>query len=83
MILAQFTHLVANPSALGMFFQEQQTVGFSPLDLWHNMGSLAKGVVIILFVMSIWSLAVIIDRWLYFSAARKQSREFAPRLPAH
>ena len=80
MILAQFTHLVANPSALGMFFQEQQTVGFSPLDLWHNMGSLAKGVVVILFVMSIWSLAVIIDRWLYFSAARKQSREFAPRV---
>ena len=80
MILAQFTHLVASPSALGMFFQEQQTVGFSPLDLWHNMGSLAKGVVIILFVMSIWSLAVIIDRWLYFSAARKQSREFAPRV---
>jgi biopolymer transport protein ExbB/TolQ len=79
-ILAQFTHLVANPSALGMFFQEQQTVGFSPLDLWHNMGSLAKGVVCILFVMSIWSLAVIIDRWLYFSAARKQSREFAPRV---
>jgi len=79
-ILAQLTHLVANPAALGMFFQEQQTVGFSPLDLWHNMGTLAKGVVIILFVMSIWSLAVIIDRWLYFSAARKQSREFAPRV---
>ena len=80
MILAQFTHLVANPAALGMFFQEQQTVGFSPLDLWHNMGTLAKGVVAVLFVMSIWSLAVIIDRWLYFSAARKQSREFAPRV---
>ncbi len=79
MILAQFTHLVASPAALGMFFQEQ-TVGFSPLDLWHNMGNLARGVVIILFVMSIWSLAVIIDRWLYFSAARKQSREFAPRV---
>ena len=79
MILAQFTHLVASPAALGMFFQEQ-TVGFSPLDLWHNMGNLARGVVVILFVMSIWSLAVIIDRWLYFSAARKQSREFAPRV---
>lgn len=79
MILAQLTHLVANPAALGMFFQEQ-TVGFSPLDLWHNMGNLARAVVILLFVMSIWSLAVIIDRWLYFSAARKQSREFAPRV---
>jgi len=69
----------ANPANLGLFFQEP-TVGFSPLDLWHNMGNLAKAVVIILFIMSIWSLAVIIDRWLYFSAARKQSREFAPRV---
>ena len=35
---------------------------------------------IILFIMSIWSLAVMIDRYLYFSAARKQSREFAPKV---
>src|SRR6202007_667840 len=63
------------------FFQDQgQTVGFSPIDLWHNMGNLAKAVVIILFIMAIWSLAVIIDRALYFSAARKQSREVAPRV---
>ena len=40
----------------------------------------AKTVVAVLFIMSIWSLAVIIDRALYFSAARKQSREFAPRV---
>ena len=44
------------------------------------MGNAAKAVVAVLFVMSIWSLAVIIDRALYFSAARKQSREFAPRV---
>src|SRR5665213_3880080 len=63
------------------FFQDQApTVGFSPLDLWHNMGNMAKGVVFVLFIMSIWSLAVIIDRALYFSAARKQSRDFAPRV---
>src|ERR1700684_602336 len=62
-------------------FQDQgQTVGFSPMDLWHNMGNAAKAIVIILFIMSIWSLAVIIDRAIYFSAARKQSREFAPRV---
>jgi biopolymer transport protein ExbB/biopolymer transport protein TolQ len=77
-ILAHLTQAVVHPASLA-FFQEQ-TVGFSPLDLWNNMGNLAKGVVIILFIMSIWSLAVIIDRWLYFSAARKQSREFAPRV---
>src|SRR5258708_25472650 len=32
------------------------------------------------FIESIWSLAVMIDRYLYFSAARKQSREFAPKV---
>jgi biopolymer transport protein ExbB/biopolymer transport protein TolQ len=44
------------------------------------MGWLARGVVFVLFIMSIWSLAVMIDRYLYFNAARKQSREFAPRV---
>jgi len=61
-------------------FQQDQSVGFSPVDLWNNMGWLARGVVFVLFIMSIWSLAVIIDRYLYFNAARKQSREFAPRV---
>jgi biopolymer transport protein ExbB/TolQ len=84
-ILAHLNSIVAHQSALGMyFFQDQgaptQTVGFSPLDLWHNMGNMARADVLVLFIMSIWSLAVIIDRALYFSAARKQSREFAPRV---
>ena len=75
MILAHLTQFAAHQAALGMYlFQDQgQTVGFSPMDLWHNMGNAAKAVVAILFIMSIWSLAVIIDRALYFSAARKQS----------
>ncbi len=81
MILAQLTHLVSHQAALGMyFFQDQAAPGFGPMDLWNNMGYLVRAVVIILFIMSIWSLAVIIDRALYFSAARKQSREFAPRV---
>jgi len=79
--LTQFAfHPAFSPATLGLFFQDQATVGFSPLDLWHNMGLLAKAVVILLFIMSIWSLAVIFDRALYFSAARKQSRDFAPRV---
>ena len=79
MILAHLTQVASHSAALAAFFQDQP-VGFSPLDLWHNMGILAKGVACILFVMSIWSLAVMIDRALYFSAARKQSREFAPKV---
>lgn len=81
--LMQSAHLSLAP--LAAFLQEggaaaAPTVGFSPMDLWGNMGILAKAVVIILFIMSIWSLAVIIDRAIYFSAARSQSREFAPRV---
>jgi biopolymer transport protein ExbB/TolQ len=78
-ILAQLTHFATHPATLGMFFQEQAP-GFGPMDLWSHMGYLVRAVVIILFIMSIWSLAVIIDRALYFSAARKQSREFAPKV---
>jgi len=70
--------MAVHPATLS-FFQEQ-AVGFSPIDLWNNMGLLVKCVVIVLFIMSIWSLAVIIDRALYFNAAKKQSREFAPRV---
>ncbi len=79
MILA---HLTAAPATLGLWFQEAAapTVGFSPLELAHNMGPVALGVVAVLFIMSIWSLAVIIDRYLYFAAAKKQSRDFAPRV---
>jgi len=80
-ILAQLTQLAHVPTSLAMFFQDAApAVGFSPMQLWGNMGNLARAVVIILFIMSIWSLAVMIDRYLYFSAARKQSREFAPKV---
>jgi biopolymer transport protein ExbB/biopolymer transport protein TolQ len=42
------------------------------------MGLVAKIVVVILFLMSAWSIGVMIDRVLAFNAARKQSRLFAP-----
>lgn len=78
MILAHISYATTHLSALGLF-QDQQ-VNFGLVGMWHSMGWLAKAVVFVLFIMSIWSLAVMIDRWLYFSAARKQSREFAPRV---
>ncbi|MBI3896494.1 MAG: MotA/TolQ/ExbB proton channel family protein [Acidobacteria bacterium] len=56
----------------------QEAVGWDPLSLWRQMGWPARIVVIILFVMSAWSIGVMIDRWLAYSAARKQSRTFAP-----
>ena len=80
MILAHLAQLAPTHASLAMFFQEAAGPNFSVTGLWQNMGGLAKAVVVVLFIMSIWSLAVIIDRALYFSAARKQSREFAPKV---
>ena len=82
MILAQIAHFASHMAAnMAFFFDgEEQTVGFSPIQLWEHMGGLARCVAVLLFVESIWSLAVMIDRALYFSAARKQSREFAPKV---
>jgi len=78
-ILAQLSTISHAP--LAMFLQDSGgTVNFSFLGLWGNMGWMARGVVGVLFIMSIWSLAVIIDRALYFRAARAQSREFAPKV---
>jgi len=53
-------------------------VGWDLRSLWHQMGTLAKIVVAVLFLMSAWSIGVMIDRIMAFSAARKQSRQFAP-----
>jgi biopolymer transport protein ExbB/biopolymer transport protein TolQ len=65
------------PTLATWILQDQQ-VGFDLLSLWHQMGLLAKIVVGILFVMSGWSFGVMIDRYMAFNAARKQSRAFAP-----
>src|SRR3990172_7156830 len=63
---------------LGLWLFQEAAVGFDMLSMWRSMGIPAKLVVIILFVMSAWSIGVMIDRWLAYSAARKQSRTFAP-----
>src|SRR6058998_1564209 len=63
---------------LSFWLLQEVEVGWDPRSLWHQMGSLAKAVVIGLFFMSAWSIGVMIDRLMAYSAARKQSREFAP-----
>src|SRR5947209_1938491 len=58
--------------------QEQEGISFDPRTVWGNMGYFAKGIVFILFIMSAWSIGVMIDRLIAYGAARKQSRAFAP-----
>src|ERR1700680_591669 len=48
--------------------------------MWGNMSIIAKVVVGILFLLSAWSLGVMIDRVLMYSAARKQSRVFVQQV---
>ena len=48
------------------------------LHMWGQMGLLAQAVVVVLLIMSVWSISVMIERFLTYRAARKQSIAFAP-----
>lgn len=60
------------------FLLLQQEVGFDMVSMWNQMGFAARAVVIIMFLMSAWSIGVMIDRFIAYSSTKKQSRQFAP-----
>lgn len=62
--------------------KETQAFDFTPMGVWRSMGWVARVVLVILLVMSIWSIAVMVERYLTYTAARNQSREFAPKVAA-
>ena len=64
--------------ALGLWLFQEEGMGFDPISMWRTMGGSAKAVVVLLFIMSAWSIGVMIDRWIAYQSARKQSRIFAP-----
>ena len=68
--------MFGNLNFLGMMLLQE--VGFDLRSMRTQMGFAAKAVVILLAVMSAWSIGVMIDRYIAFAAARKQSRDFAP-----
>ena len=45
----------------------------SPMGLWNSMGMLAKGVVILMVLMSIYSIWVMVERYIVFQRAKNQS----------
>src|SRR5688572_8947598 len=53
------------------------------MDMWHQMGWVAKGVAYILVFMSMWSFGVAIERYYTFAQARKQSKLYAPQVAKH
>lgn len=66
--------MYANLYLMGVWLLQE--VSWDLQSMWQAMGLLAKLVVVILFIMSAWSVGVMIDRWVTYSAARKQSRYF-------
>ena len=45
----------------------------SPMALWHSMGGLAKGVVVLMMIMSVYSIWVMVERFITFQKAKNQS----------
>lgn len=60
---------------------------FSLIGMWQSMNWVAKGVVIVLAIMSVWSLTIAIERLYRFQMAKKESlrlaREITPMLKQH
>jgi len=53
------------------------------IEMWHQMGFVAKGVAFILFFMSMWSVGVAVERIYTYRQARTQSKLFAPQVAKH
>lgn len=64
--------------ALSLWLFQEEAPAFDPISMWRAMGWSARVVVVVLFIMSAWSIGVMIDRWIAFRAARRESRRFAP-----
>ena len=49
------------------------------LTLFQSMGYFAKGIVVVLAIMSIWSLTIMIQKFIQFKRAQAETRKFAPQ----
>jgi len=55
-------------------------MSFDMLTMWHEMGWIARGVVITLLVMNLMAMYVGIERWVTFKKAREASQDLASKL---
>ena len=53
------------------------------MHMWSEMGPIAKGIGVILIIMSMISFGVAIERIYTFAQARKQSKLYAPQVAKH
>jgi biopolymer transport protein ExbB len=57
--------------------------GLDLVEMFEQMGPVAWGVAVVLFIMSFWSVGVAIERIYTYSQARKQSKLYAPQVAKH
>jgi biopolymer transport protein ExbB/biopolymer transport protein TolQ len=55
-------------------------MGFDLKTMFAHMGLVAWGVVIVLLIMSVYSIGVMIERWWTYKNATTQSRKYAPEV---
>lgn len=55
-------------------------MSFSLIDMYNTMGPTAKAILVIMALMSVYSLSVMIERFLTYRKAKKQSRTYAPKV---
>jgi biopolymer transport protein ExbB/TolQ len=87
MLLLTTLWLAGNKLAFFLLQAEQTTEakpaehgGFSILEMLRKMEWPAWVIAIVLAIMSMYSIAVMVERWLTFNAAKNQSRLFAPKV---
>jgi biopolymer transport protein ExbB len=50
----------------------------SLIEMWHTMGWFAKGIVIVMALMSVYSLTITVSKWWNLRKAQKETIKFAP-----
>jgi len=80
-ILLNQIYLTMAPVALALL-EGEAAFDFSLMGVIRSLGAVALAVVIVLLIMSVWSIAIMVERFLTYNAAKNQSREFAPKVAA-
>ena len=50
----------------------------SLMGLWNQMGNFAKGIVVVMALMSVYSLTIMVSKWWNLRKAQKETIKFAP-----
>lgn len=53
-------------------------MGVDLLEMWNQMGLFVKGVVVVMALMSVWSLSIVVAKFFEFRRSTNATRKFAP-----